>query len=97
MRIRRIRRIGRTRHTLATVALGGAIALGAMSVPAHATSADAEITAPRAVAEEPMQKYDSYSTLGECQSVGANGELHGRWLAWQCVKALRWELWVRYS
>ncbi|MCQ8195149.1 hypothetical protein [Streptomyces rugosispiralis] len=87
----------RIRHTLATVALGGVIALGAMSVPAQATSADAEITAPRTVAEEPTQKYDSYVTLGECKSVGANGELHGRWLAWKCVKALRWELWVRYS
>jgi hypothetical protein len=47
----------------------------------------------------PWVVYGRYSSMAECTSVGANGELHGRWLRWTCYdnRPIDVQLWVQYS
>lgn len=94
----------RIRRTLVTAALGGTLALTAMAAPAqaapavHSTSAATDATAASDDIPEPPDMIGVYSTRSECESVGVNGDIHGRWSWWVCSRTLRgYELWVVWN
>jgi hypothetical protein len=87
------------RSLRSAVAVGAMVAAALAVVPAAAQAAPAAAEASTSWhVQAPFVKYGTYSTYAECTEVGANGEFHGRWLAWQCARSLAgWELWVQYS